>query len=480
MQLGISLDQQSSLQEKLNSFLAGEYQVLLDKNVTGALPPTLVRLLETEKTQVAERLIERIIAGLDNLETSVRQMCSLCLIETAGILAEKQRWRLLDRLLPSLKTILQNRTADLIPENIGKKVENIINAVEEQSGKQKPASAINTGEKKDVLTIREEQIFHLFHSGNKEEAKRQLFDLIVSCAKRKDFNNAERLRERIYEIDPMALMEIIQSGEIIEEEKSGSISKDLLQIWSGLLRVLTHEEFNALYHAMETRQVKPEETLVSQGTKNDELFFINMGCLRVSYFQTGTGGGKEVFLKNLSSGEIAGENFFNATVWTVSLTGVQHTQISILKRDDLARLEDKNPGIESKLRDYYTRSVDIAALLNRKGIDRRIHQRFRVERKIHLQITGTKGKVLSSFKGEMEDISRGGLSFVVRITKKENSRLLLGRDIKAIIPLTSGGEQKLFGTVIGVQICDPIHSDYSVHVKFVDELERHILQFIIE
>lgn len=474
--------QQTSLKEKLNTFLSGDHRVLLDQKVAKTLPPTITKILESGKKHVAERLIEQLIAGLENREISVRQNCGKCLAETANLLASKEMWRFLDKLLPSLKIIHQGISDNGLTENIRASAGKVITAAETHAhgGKPKKSPPHKTGSKKDTIALREEQIFHLAQSGNKEEAKRQLFDLVISCAKRKDFSNAERLRERIYEIDPMALMEIIHSGEIIEEEKSGSIDKDILQIWSGLLKVLSSGEFNALYHVMEVRNIKPGETLVYQGTKNEELFFINRGCIRVSYFQTGTGGEKELFLKNLSSGEVAGENFFNATVWTVSLTALQSSQISILKRNELTRLEGKNPGIESKLRDYYARSIDIATLLNKKGIDRRSHERFKLERKIHLQITGNKRKVLSSFNGEMSDISQGGLSFIVRISKKENSRLLLGRNIKAIIPLNSGGEKKLHGTIIGVQIYDLIHSDYSVHVKFKSEVERHNLQTIME
>jgi hypothetical protein len=192
------------------------------------------------------------------------------------------------------------------------------------------------------------------------------------------------------------------------------------------------------------------------------------------------GGEKELFLKNLDSGEIAGENFFNASVWTVSLTAVQPTLISVLKRKSLVQLEERIPGIESKLRDYYSRSSDIASLLNKKGMDRRVHDRHKVERKIHLQITGDKGKILSSFNGEMTDLSQGGLSFFVRITKKENSRLLLGRNIRVSIPLSTGGEVHLSGTVIGVQVFDLVHSDYSVHVKLNTPLERQDQQTILD
>ncbi len=312
--------------------------------------------------------------------------------------------------------------------------------------------------------------------GNQDEAKKQLFDLVVSCAKRKDFTNAERLRERIYEIDPMALMEIIQSGDIIEEEKSGAIDQDHLKIWSNLLKYLNSDEFNSLYYELEDRNYEAEEIIVSQGTKNDELFFINRGSVRVAYM----GGEKELFLKNLESGEIAGENFFNSSVWTVSLTATKPTQIRVLKRHNLEKLENRVAGIESKLRDYYARTSDISSLMGKKGMERRSHERYRIERKIQLQVTGDKGKILSSFKGELTDISQGGLSFTVRISKKENSRLLLGRNIKAIVPVSGSRETALQGQVIGVQSYDLIHSEYTVHVKFNDELARHQVQNIME
>jgi CRP-like cAMP-binding protein len=461
------LTDQTFLQEKLNAFLAGEYRALSEPGVAGALPPTLVHLLETSKERLAEKLVECMIDGFRESDAVCRSTCGTCLVEAAAVLADKEMWGILDRMQPSLRAIRQEAAGGALRENVGNKARSVLALLEKK------------GAASDPVAEREGQIFQLYHAGNKEQAKQQLFELIVSCARQKDFPNAERLRERLYDIDSMALMEIIQSGEIIEEEKSGSIDRDILHVWSSLLQVLTTEEFNALYHAMEKRTIKPEEVLVSQGAKNDALFFIHRGGLRVSYYQTGTGGGKEIFLKNLHSGDIAGENFFNATVWTVSLTSVPQSDISVLTRKELARLEQKNPGIESKLRDYYARTTDIAGLLNRKGLDRRVYERYRVERRIHLQITGKTGQVLSSFRGDMDDISQGGLSFMVRITRKENSRLLLGRKIRAAIPLSAGGEQQLYGTVIGVQFCDPIRSDYSVHVRFDRELDRSLLQQII-
>lgn len=465
--------QLGGLQEALNSLAKGNHDVLLDPAIAKVFPPTIIRLIDNQKFPAVDALLAQVSVASRAVDKNLRFAASTCFIETAKSLTDARHWERLKKIRPGLKTIADSPAYSEQIRSDSKAVLDKMDAL--HSGKQQPAP-IQVQTPKDPLTIRETQIFQLAAAGNTEVAKKQLYDLVVSCARKKDFANAERLRERIYEIDPMALMEIIQSGEVIDQEKSEAIDEDDLEIWSKLLASLTTDEFNALYYSMEERTYKPEETIVSQGTNNDELFFINMGSVRVSYM----GGEKEMFLKNLNSGEIAGENFFNASVWTVSLTASQLTKILILKREKLAELERKNPGLESKLRDFFGRTSDINKMLAAKGMDRRVHDRHKLERRIQLQVVDNKDRVLSSFKGEMTDISQGGFSFIVRITKKENSRLLLGRNIKAAVPV-SGMPDKVFrGTIIGVQAFDLIVSDYSVHVKLSKELDHHSLQVIVK
>ena len=82
---------------------------------------------------------------------------------------------------------------------------------------------------------------HVRHD-NKEAAVELLFDLILRHAREKNFEKAEALRERLFEVDPMSLTEIIKSAEIIEEEKNESIDPDHLDVWSGMYDLLTTEE----------------------------------------------------------------------------------------------------------------------------------------------------------------------------------------------------------------------------------------------
>lgn len=463
--------QLANLQEGLNKLLKGDFAILLDQEISNAIPDAILRLIQNRKEQVADKLTGQLAQGTRSADRNIRQSSASCLVHSALKLAGASEWVRLKKLEAPLKNIAES---PVFNDQVRRDAKYSIDMAQSRQTTITPPTP-STGEKKDALTLREEQIFQLAAKGNTDVAKKQLFDLVVSCARKKDFYNADRLRERIYEIDPMALMEIIQSGDIIEEEKSGAISNDHIEIWKGLLKVLTGEEFTALYHEMEERSFKPEQVIVNQGTQNDELFFINHGSVRVSY----TGGEKELFFKNLGSGEIAGENFFNASVWTVSLTAQQQTSISVLKRDRLTSLEQRIPGIESKLIDYYNRSSDLYAALKKKGMDRRVLERFELERKVQLQIVDNKDKILSSFRGVLTDISLGGLSFSVRITKKENSRLLLGRNIKVDIPVTGSQDKILRGTVIGVQVFDLMTSDYSVHVKFGKELDHNQVKTIL-
>ncbi|HBI14341.1 MAG TPA: hypothetical protein DDY20_02285 [Desulfobulbaceae bacterium] len=453
-----------SLQDALNRLLRGEQRVLLDQRVTAPLPEAIVRLFANQKRAVVEKLFDQLQLGSRSKDKEIREAASACLIANASRLAQVQQWEILGKTVPALQNIIGN---PVYPEQLHASAAKAVQMAQtRQIVLEKSENP--TQKPKDLLSLREEQIFQLAAKGNRDEAKKQLFDLVVACARKKDFFNAERLRERIYEIDPLALMEIIQSGDIIEEEKSGSITKDHLAVWAKLLTVLSTEEFNSLYHEMEIRSYRPEETIVTQGAQNDELFFINHGSVMASY----TDGEKKLFLKDLGNGEIIGENFFNASVWTLSLTAQQQTSISVLKREYLTRLEQRFPGIESKLIDYYNRCSDFYAAMKKKGLDRRVHERFKVELKIQLQIVDDKDRILSSFKGELTDISQGGLSFFIRITKKANIRLLLNRSIKACIPTSGGKDMVLRGTVTGVQIYDPVLSDYSVHVKFTNELSK--------
>ncbi|PIE58705.1 MAG: hypothetical protein CSA33_02055 [Desulfobulbus propionicus] len=327
------------------------------------------------------------------------------------------------------------------------------------------------------LHNKEQAIFTLAKEGKEEEAKKMLFDLVVAMARRGDFENAERLRELFYEIDPMALTEIIRTGEIIEQEKGGAIDEDDLETWSELTDQLTTEEFRAMYHEFRERSYASEETLVHQGAFLDNLFFINQGSVKVSHLM----GAKELFITSLSSGKMVGESFFNPSVWTVSLTALTPTRGFELQQSKLVKLEEQFPGLRNKLEAFYKQNSDIPALIRKKGLERRMGPRFKVSRKIQVQpLDKTDNPIGKGFRAELADISKGGLAFLVRITRKENTKLLLGRRMQVILPVRGEGEYlSLKGTSIGIQPHDLLNRDYRVHFWFMEPLTDKAMQGIL-
>jgi len=329
----------------------------------------------------------------------------------------------------------------------------------------------------DHVSAREAAIIRIAKAGNRQKALQKLFQLIGECAAEKDFKNAERLRERLYEIAPMALNAIIRSAEIIEQAKNGFVGRGYLDTWSELRENLSSVEFSAIYHELENRTLQPEELLIRQGTKNDELFFINHGSIKVFYKKDQ----HEIFIKSLTSGEIAGENFFDASVWTVSLKALTPSRISVLKRSCFSRWHQEFPGLEDKLRTYYNQFNDVHNLLGKKGLSRRKFERYQVSRKVQIHMIDKSGKPIGGeFKGKLNNMSKGGLALQIRVARGENGRMLLDKKMQITIPV--GGkipQLHIRGQVLAVHPFTSDHNDFLVHFIFDKELDQETLMLIL-
>jgi HEAT repeat protein len=327
------------------------------------------------------------------------------------------------------------------------------------------------------FAAREAGIIRTAMSGDRSGAARQLFELITECVQEGDLFNAERLKERFSEINPNAIAEIIQAAELIEEAKSGVQVRGYLDIWSNLLHELTSEEFSAIYHELENRTLEPEEILVRQGERNDELFFVNHGTVRVFYKKND----RKIYIKSLSDGDLAGENFFSTSVWTVSMSAVTESRISVLKRACFERWKEAYPGLEEKLKNFYNRTNNIRDLLQRKGLNRRNYDRYTLSRKVDFQVMDTPGKPIGQkFKGRLADVSRGGLSMVFRMAQQKHIRVLLGRNMRITIPVAgSPSELDVQGQVLSIQPADEEMGEYKISLVFDEELEQEELQTVL-
>ena len=115
------------------------------------------------------------------------------------------------------------------------------------------------------------------------------------------------------------------------------------------------------------------------------------------------------------------------------------------------------------------------------GEDRRQYARFPVVILVKHTLLDESGQPsMRSFKGEIADISCGGLSFNIRISRKENARLLLGKGITTNIPVGGGQPVECSGKIVAVRFQSYVESDYSVHVQFNEIITEEAVKRIVD
>lgn len=311
-----------------------------------------------------------------------------------------------------------------------------------------------------------------------DEAVKVLFDLIAAYAEDKNFIKAEALCEKLYDVDPMALTEIVRAGELIEEAKSESLDKQHLEIWSDLYDNMSASEGNALYYSMKSQVFDAGESIMEQGCIDNRLFFINHGQVK-AVFKSGE---KEIFLKTLGVGDIIGrEQFFSATVSTISLIAMGTVKTTLLENSILKKWKHDAPALEGRLYDFCTKKDRIKQELESKGMERRQYSRISLYGNMVFQLLDSSLKPLGkAYKGELADISPGGLSFLIKTSKPDSIRMLLGRRLRVSFELVLKDARnipiKQDLQVIAVQA--QAFDDFSIHLKFDSPMEKKLIQSI--
>lgn len=312
-----------------------------------------------------------------------------------------------------------------------------------------------------------------------ESAVKLLFDMIVKYAGEKNFEKAEFLRDKLTEVNPMALTEIVKSGEVIDEAKIGSIDQEHLDRWENLYQNLIQEETSTLFYAMKSARFEAKQIIFKQGDRNSNLYFVNKGQLKMFFKQ----GDEAKVIKEINPGDITGEEtFFNLTVCTASVTAFSEVELNFLEKDILRKWEEAGLGIESKLRDYSLKLKKTADILQEKGFDRRSEERVKLSSlKVSIQpldLSGSPvGKVIT---GTLADICQGGVSFYLKIPKENVARMFEEPKMNLKFKIDSGEAKHTVdqnGTVVAV-----IHHfyDFSIHVKFDKVLDEKVFEDIRE
>ena len=325
----------------------------------------------------------------------------------------------------------------------------------------------------------EKEVYQLLGNDKKEAAKKTLLNLIEKMARLKKFNEAEALRLRLIDIDAMALTEIIKAAEIIEEAKSHSVDQDHILIWSDLYDLLSTEEFNAFYHALEHKSYPIETVIVKQGDPQWRLFFVNKGRVKLFFHEKES----EMLVKIVGHGNVfGGASFFDASLWTLSATSMGGVELSTLSMDQVDEWGEVYPALEAKLQEYCMRFDRVNDFFLTSGAERREDERHSLAGSVHICLLDDEGKATdTTTRGDCSDISLGGISFLSRITKRKQARTLLGRHVEVFFNGEAQGrrEKRLTGTVVAVRNLHSLELGRSVHVRFETMLEQSQLMDII-
>lgn len=326
------------------------------------------------------------------------------------------------------------------------------------------------------LEAKEKQAFELIAQDKKDDAVKLLFELIVSHAEAKDFDKADSLRQTLMDTNPMALNEIINSGEIIDDHKSKGIDQGFKEIWGSLFDTFSTEEANGFFYALKTVKVPPGKLIIKQGKLNNKLFFINSGSLKVLCHS----GSNEVMIKELGTRDISGmSTFFDITLATTTVMTTTAVDLSYLTREKLNELSTKLPGFDKKLNELCKKMIPASTseLIRQQETDRRQFERFPAEGKVALFIVNAQGKPISKqIYALLEDLSLGGAAFTIRSSNKEAARTLLGRNAMIkLIPAEgeADSDETQQGTITGLQ--DQMFNNYSISFKFSKPLSHEVL-----
>ncbi len=325
------------------------------------------------------------------------------------------------------------------------------------------------------LLEKEARVEKALREGDKQSAVPDLYDLIVAYAKQKNFTKAEALRERLFEAAPMALSEIVESGEIIEQEKSESRDEAHIKAFALFYSSLSTEEKNAFYFALNPVLLEADHHVLKEGERSGRLYLIDQGEVKLTHGE----GEQEVSLKTLGTGSMFGaETFFFRTAFcTYSAYTLTQVRGGVLDNSVLKAWREAFPGLEGKLAEYCFRSGGTQEWLDQKALHRRNQDRIALSGTTGLQLMGKERKPMGKpFKGGFIDISKGGAAFTVRISKPETARVLQGRRllITCNLPLQRGTKAlRTSGRIIGVE---PLpFNEYSIRVRFDKELPQALL-----
>lgn len=447
----------------------------------GLKPALVVQLAEIGGEGVAETLV-RLLDRCDGFSGKVREDLVIRIVLALRNLADKGSVAAIERLVEEQRGApwserivpLAEEALSVIEPKLRHERQKAASMQEETSFADDPGEKVRAA---SIIRSFEEEIAALIRKGDLDVACGKIFSRCVTAARDKDFITAEKLRDRLLQINPMAMAEVLQAGEIIEEERGTSITGHHLTIWADLHGRMSNAEFTALYHAMRPERYLAGEAIVRRGETDPGLYFINSGSVGMYCHD----GAQEIFLKRMQPGDIlGGDQFFCASIWTITLKALSDVRIHVLDRQALADLQPVHAEIEPKLQDCCRKFDIVPELVRMAGSDRRDSPRIRLSMIIDVMLLdrdGQPGK--GTFQGEMTDVSRGGIAVAIRMPNGSSAGSLLGRQVVTELGPAEGRMPQCPGIIVGVTPWIAAEQDFVIHIKLFNALKQTVVTEIV-
>ena len=332
----------------------------------------------------------------------------------------------------------------------------------------------------DMLS--EETIMERYINGKDEDGiVKSLYEGIREYVRQNKFAQAEKLREKLIDIAPMALTEIIESEEIIEENKFAAIDNERIKPWAELFDKFTKSEAADFYFSLSDLNVGSGRFLFEQGKYDNRLYFIRSGRLELMYSDNEKKQSRDIAI--LEKGDIAGDDaFFSFTNHTTTLLSQKDSEVCYIERHVFEKILNNNPGIKNKLFDYCKKNKKSFHIDNSESRVRRSYERYPVYLKGRVRKIDRKGNSVGDFSSTtIVDIAVGGLCYTLRNLKFDEAADLHKSWIKIIASYGDGPDEKTFtkiAKVVAVRLLP--FEECTVHVEFRKPFDEELLKEIMK
>jgi len=325
----------------------------------------------------------------------------------------------------------------------------------------------------------EDEIKKLLAKGKSLEAGRLVFREAVVAAEDGDFKAAEILKNRLLEVDPMALDELWRLDRKLQDrqkEEEGGYTGDLR---SKLLEHFSQAECTAIMSNLKPETYREGERIIQIGDTDTSLYFVVSGLLSMHCLA----GGKDVFLKKIGANAVIGaQQFFSASIWTASVQALTDVKFMVMDLESFNVISQKFPYIEPKLREYSLAFDKVDGFLDTTGEERREYPRYAATMEARYTLLDPFGyKTKKIFRGRLLDISKTGLSIKVGVSSRETARMLLGRQIITSLKARNLEIALGEGVIVGVRDLSKQGEGglSSVHIRLSRMIEEKVFRQIL-